>query len=83
MVETGVSVTVRLFRGLVAVIRNVIGWAVIGTLLAAAVGYYENADMLWFAAFGAMVGGGVGLFFGLISALRILFAPQRRVPRGR
>ncbi|HEU4560277.1 MAG TPA: hypothetical protein VFS20_20675 [Longimicrobium sp.] len=84
VVKGGVSLAWRLIRGLVAVIRNVFGWGVIGALLATAVGYYENADMLWFAAFGAMVGGGVGLFFGLISALRILFASQRRrVPRGR
>lgn len=74
----------RLFRVVLAVIRSAIGWGVICTLLAAAIGYYENADMLWFAAFGAMVRSGIGVFFGLIPALRILFAPQRRrMPRGR
>jgi hypothetical protein len=84
VVETGASLAVRLFRGVLAIIRNVLGWGVIGTLLAAAIGYYENADMLWFAMFGAMVGGGIGLFFGFVAALRILFSPQRRgVPRGR
>ncbi|HEX9938944.1 MAG TPA: hypothetical protein VGB15_17520, partial [Longimicrobium sp.] len=80
-VRTGAGVAFRLFRSLLAVIRNVIGWGLIGTLLAAGVAYYENADMVWFAMFGAMVGGGIGLLFGLIRAIRILFAQPERRPR--
>lgn len=76
---TGASVAARLFSAVLAVIRNVIGWGVIGILLAAAVAYYENADIFWFAMFGAMVGGGIGLLFGIILGLRVLFAePPRR-----
>jgi presenilin-like A22 family membrane protease len=71
-------VAVRLFSAVLAVIRNVLGWAVLGTLLGAAVAYYENTDILWFAMFGAMVGGGIGLLFGVIRALRIVLAPPRR-----
>jgi hypothetical protein len=81
VIRTGASVAGRLFSAVMAVIRNVIGWGVIGTLLAAAVAYYENADMLWFAMFGAMVGGGIGLFFGVIRGIRVLFAAPR--PRER
>jgi hypothetical protein len=74
-------VAVRLFSAVMAVIRNVIGWGLIGALLAAAVAYYESADMLWFAMFGAMVGGGIGLLFGLIRGIRILFAEPRERER--
>jgi hypothetical protein len=63
-----------MFAAVLAVVRNVIGWGLIGALLAAGVAYYENADLIWFAMFGAMVGGGVGLLFGFIRAIRILFA---------
>ncbi len=84
VLETGATVASRLFRGVFAIIRHVLGWGIIGALMAGVIGYYENADVLWFAMFGAMVGAGVGLLFGFISALRILFAPQRRrMPRGR
>jgi hypothetical protein len=79
-VRTGARVAGRLFSAVLAVIRNVIGWAVIGALLAAGVAYYDaSADMVWYAMFGAMVGAGIGVLFGIVRAIRIVFAePTRR-----
>jgi hypothetical protein len=76
--RTGASVAARMFAAVLAVVRNVIVWGLIGALLAAGVAYYENADILWLAMFGAMVGGGVGLLFGFIRAIRILFAEPEK-----
>ncbi len=65
---------------LFAVVRSVVGLgilgAIIGFIYASSV---QGLDPIWTAAFGAMVGGGVGLLVGAIRALRILFAPP---PRG-
>jgi hypothetical protein len=73
----GATFAVRLMLAVFAVVRSVIGWGLLGALggffYASSTG--GQLDPLWTAAFGAMVGGGVGLLFGAIRALRILFAP--------
>jgi hypothetical protein len=82
--EVGANVAGRVVRAFFAVIGSVVGWGLLG----AAVGFFfpdllvmggATAEPVWTAMAGAMVGGGVGLFFGTIRALRILFA-QRRPP---
>lgn len=75
----GATFAVRLMRALFALVGAVMGWGILGAII----GYIyassvQGLDPLWTAAFGAMVGGGVGLLFGAIRALRILFAPPPR-----
>jgi hypothetical protein len=65
-------------RALFAVLRHVIGWGVLGGIAGGVIGYQQNGDAIWSAMFGVMVGGGAGLFFGAIAALRILFSGRRR-----
>lgn len=78
----GATAAVRMMLALFAVVRSVIFWGLLG----AAGGFFfpgyvsggnAQADPLWTAMFGGMIGGGVGLFFGAIRALRILFAQRR------
>lgn len=73
-VAAGANVAGRLFRALLAVVRQVIGWGVLGGLAGGAFAYYQGGDVPWTAMFGVMVGAGLGLFIGLIVAIRILFA---------
>jgi hypothetical protein len=73
-VAAGANVAGRLFRALLAIIRQVIGWGVLGGLAGGAFAYYQGGDVAWTAMFGVMVGAGLGLFIGLIVAIRILFA---------
>ena len=81
----GATFAVRVMLALFAVVRSVVFWGLLG----AAGGFFfpgfvsggnAQADPLWTALFGAMIGGGAGLFFGAIRALRILFA--QGPPRG-
>jgi uncharacterized oligopeptide transporter (OPT) family protein len=83
--EAGAHMAGRMVRAFFAVIGSVIGWGLLG----AAVGFMfpdllvmggAAAEPVWTAMAGAMVGGGLGLFFGTIRALRILFS-QRPPPR--
>ena len=79
--ETGAGVAVRMFRALWAVVRSVFFWGLLGALGGGVFAYmqgYPPPDVVWTALFGAMVGGGAGLFFGFIAALRVLFSSGRR-----
>jgi hypothetical protein len=75
--SAGATFAVRLMLAFFAVVRSVIGWGLLGALI----GFFYASSMggqldpIYTAAFGVMVGGGVGLLFGAIRALRILFAP--------
>lgn len=81
----GASLAWRLLMGLFAVIRAVLGWGIIGAVLGVVYGVSTTGSTLqdldsqvfWTGAFGAMVGGGLGLLIGLVRALRILFASPR------
>lgn len=80
---TGVSLAVRLMLGLFAILRSVVFWGGLG-----AVGGFLFPDVvamggarpepIWTAMAGGMVGGALGLFFGTIRAIRILFAQRPR-----
>jgi hypothetical protein len=81
--EAGANMAGRMVRAFFAVIGSVIVWGLLG----AAVGFFfpdllvmggASPEPIWTAMAGAMVGGGLGLFFGTIRALRILFAAPRR-----
>lgn len=81
--EVGANMAGRMVRAFFAVIGSVIGWGLLG----AVVGFLfpdllvmggASPEPIWTAMAGAMVGGGLGLFFGTIRALRILFAAPRR-----
>ncbi|HEX6371907.1 MAG TPA: hypothetical protein VF006_23490 [Longimicrobium sp.] len=81
--EAGAGMAVRMVRALFAVVRSVIFWGLLGAVagfffpqLAADIA--ANQDPVWTAMAGAMVGAGLGLFFGTIRATRILFAAPRR-----
>lgn len=76
--EAGANFAVLMVRALFAVLRHVIGWGVLGGIAGGVIGYQQGGDPIWSAMFGVMVGGGAGLFFGAISALRILFSARRR-----
>jgi hypothetical protein len=73
-VTTGAGVAVRLVRALFAVVRNVIILALLGGIAGGFVAYNQGGDLVWPVITGALVGGGLGLLIGLISAIRILFA---------
>ncbi|HEY7769748.1 hypothetical protein [Longimicrobium sp.] len=77
-VEAGANFAVLMVRALFAVLRHVIGWGVLGGIAGGVIGYQQNGDAIWSGMFGVMVGGGAGLFFGAIAALRILFSGRRR-----
>jgi hypothetical protein len=79
----GISMAMRLMLGLFAILRSVILWGVLGGIggfmfpgVLAAGG--ANPEPVWTAMAGAMVGGALGLFFGTIRALRILFSQRPR-----
>ena len=76
-VVTGAGMALRLFRAVLAVVRLVIVWGIVGAVIGGGIASYQGADVVWSALFGAMIGGGAGLFFGLIAALRILFSRPR------
>jgi hypothetical protein len=77
-VAAGADFAVLLMRALFALVRHVIGWGVLGGIAGGVIGFQQGGDPIWSAMFGVMVGGGAGLFFGAISALRILFGARRR-----
>jgi hypothetical protein len=77
-VAAGADFAVLMMRALFAIVRHVIGWGVLGGIAGGVLGYQQGGDPIWSAMFGVMVGGGAGLFFGAISALRILFGARRR-----
>jgi hypothetical protein len=74
----GASFAVRLVRALFTIAGSVLGWGLLGAVggffYASTVG---GMDPLWTAAFGAMVGGGLGLAIGGLRALLILFGRSR------
>lgn len=76
-VAAGADFAVLLMRALFALVRHVIGWGVLGGIAGGVIGYQQNGDAIWPAMFGVMVGGGAGLFFGAIAALRIFFGGRR------
>ncbi|HEX5872319.1 MAG TPA: hypothetical protein VFY65_17945 [Longimicrobium sp.] len=85
--EAGANMAVRMVAAFFALVRSVIFWGLLGALA----GFFfpqfaaeiaANQDPVWTAMAGAMVGGGLGLFFGTIRATRILFAAPRRPPGG-
>jgi uncharacterized MnhB-related membrane protein len=68
-------------RAFFALVRSVIGWGILGALAGGMYAYYTGAgDVAYTAAFGAMVGGGLGLVIGGLRALLILFGPTRPPP---
>ncbi|HEU4455627.1 MAG TPA: hypothetical protein VFR81_21360 [Longimicrobium sp.] len=80
--EAGARVAGRMFRAVFAIVRAVLFWGILGLIAGGAFAWYgtQDLDPIWAAMFGGFVGGGFGLFFGIISALRILFAgPPRDV----
>jgi hypothetical protein len=77
-VAAGADFAVLLMRALFAIVKHVIGWGVLGGVAGGVIGYQQGGDAIWSAMFGVMVGGGAGLFFGAIAALRILFSGRRR-----
>jgi hypothetical protein len=76
-VATGASVAFRLVRALFVLVRTVFLWALLGAGAGAAYAYFVGADPVWTAVFGLSNGAVVGLFFGVILALRTLFARRR------
>jgi hypothetical protein len=84
--EVGASMAFRAVRAFFALVRSVIFWGLLGAVggfffpqYAGEIGVGQ--DPVWTAMAGAMVGGGLGLFFGTIRATRILFS-QPRGPGG-
>lgn len=78
-VVAGADVAGRLIRATFAVIRSVIVFGVLGAIVGGVFAYNQRGDLVWPLISGALIGGAVGLFFGGIGALRILFsgAPRR------
>ena len=79
----GASMAVRLMLGLFAILRSVVFWGGLGAIggfmfpdVLAAGG--ANPEPVWTAMAGAMIGGALGLFFGTIRALRIMFSQRTR-----
>jgi hypothetical protein len=81
--EAGANMAGRMVRAVFALVRSVIFWGLLGALA----GFFfpqfaaeiaANQEPIWTAMAGAMIGGGLGLFFGTIRATRILFAAPRR-----
>lgn len=73
-VAAGAGLAFRVVRALFVVVRTVILWALLGAMGGAAYAFLVGGELVWLALFGLSVGGGIGLFFGLILALRTLFA---------
>ncbi len=82
--EAGARAAGRMFSAIFAVVRAVIFWAILGLIAGGAFAMYggQNLDPIWAAMFGGFVGGGFGLFIGIISAFRILFSGPPRDGRG-
>ena len=81
-IVAGAGVAGRLIRAAFAVLRNVIVFGILGAIVGGVFAYNQRGDLVWPVISGALFGAGIGLFFGLIGALRILFAdPSRRVRR--
>jgi hypothetical protein len=78
-VVAGGAVAGRMIRALFAVVRNVIVFGIVGAIVGGVFAYNQRGDLVWPVISGALIGAGVGLFFGLIGALRILFSAPRRV----
>ena len=78
-VATGASLAIRVIHALFVLVRTVFLWAVLGAVAGAGYGYLTGSDLIWVGLFGLTNGALIGLFFGFILALRVLFA--RRVPR--
>jgi hypothetical protein len=74
----GADVAGRLVRAMFAVIRSVIFFGVLGAIVGGVFAYNQRGDLVWPLISGALIGGAVGLFFGGIGALRILFAGRPR-----
>ncbi len=77
-VAAGADVAGRLIRAAFAVIRSVIVFGVLGAIVGGVFAYNQRGDLVWPLISGALIGGAVGLFFGGIGALRILFAGAPR-----
>lgn len=73
-VASGAGLAVRLFRALFAVVRYVIVLALLGGIVGGVFAYQQRGDLVWPVITGALIGGGLGLFIGLIVAIRILFS---------
>ena len=78
-VATGASLALRVLGALLVLVRTVVVCGVLGGLVGIAAGPVARGEILWVGLFGATIGGAVGLFLGVILALRRLFA--RRRPR--
>jgi len=74
----GVNAATLIFSAFMALVRQVLGWGVLGGLVGGGLAYYQGGDVVWSVIFGLTIGGGFGLFVGLIVAIRILFARPRR-----
>jgi len=77
-VVAGAGVAGRLIRATFAVIRSVIVFGVLGAIVGGVFAYNQRGDLVWPLISGALIGGAVGLVFGGIGALRILFAGAPR-----
>jgi hypothetical protein len=72
----GAGFAVRVVRGLFAFVRTVLGWGLFGAVAGGGYAYYVGAEVLYSAAFGAMIGGMAGLIVGGLRALLIIFGPR-------
>jgi hypothetical protein len=68
-----------MIRAFFAGVGKVIFFGVLGAIVGGFVAYNQRGDLVWPVISGALIGAGVGFFFGLIKALRIIFAGRRRV----
>jgi hypothetical protein len=81
--EVGATMAGRMVRAFFALLRSIMFWGLLGAVAGFFFPQYGGElavgqDPVWTAMAGAMVGGGLGLFFGTIRATRILFAQPRR-----
>ncbi len=75
----GADAAGRMIRAFFAVVRNVIVFGVLGAIVGGFFAYNQRGDLVWPVISGALIGAGAGFFFGVIGALRVLFAGRRRV----